>query len=38
VPADYFAYRIWVDDRTGIDDPAENLVGLSRARTMLETA
>jgi len=38
VQADYFAYRIWVDDRTGIDDPAENLVGLGRARTMLETA
>jgi homoserine kinase type II len=38
VQADYFAYRIWVDDRTGIEGPAENHEGLRHARTMLETA
>jgi homoserine kinase type II len=38
VQADYFAYRIWVDDRTGIEGPAENRKGLHHARTMLETA
>jgi len=38
VQADYFAHRIWVDDRTGIDDPAENHKGLRDARTGLETA
>jgi homoserine kinase type II len=38
VQADYFAHRIWVGDRTGIDDPAENHEGLRAARTGLETA
>jgi Ser/Thr protein kinase RdoA (MazF antagonist) len=38
VQADYFAYRIWIDDRTGIDDPVANVEGLRHARTMLETA
>jgi Ser/Thr protein kinase RdoA (MazF antagonist) len=38
VQADYFAHRIWTDDRTGIADPQENLDGLRHAREMLETA
>jgi Ser/Thr protein kinase RdoA (MazF antagonist) len=38
IQAHYFAYRIWVDDRTGIDDPAANHIGLRAARTGLETA
>jgi homoserine kinase type II len=38
VQADYFAYRISVDDRTGIEAPSENHKGLEHARTMLETA
>jgi Ser/Thr protein kinase RdoA (MazF antagonist) len=36
VQADYFAYRLYVDDRTGIADPAENHDGLCDARAGLE--
>jgi Ser/Thr protein kinase RdoA (MazF antagonist) len=35
VQADYFAWRIWIDDRTGVADPAENHVGLAHARAAL---
>jgi Ser/Thr protein kinase RdoA (MazF antagonist) len=35
VQADYFAYRLSVDDRTGIRDPAENRKGLYDARDAL---
>jgi homoserine kinase type II len=38
VQADYFAHRIWTDDRTGVDDPSENLDGLRHAREMLDSA
>lgn len=38
VQADYFAYRIFVDDRTGIEGPTDNYKGLREARTLLETA
>jgi Ser/Thr protein kinase RdoA (MazF antagonist) len=35
VQADYFARRVWADDRTGIADPAENRTGLAAARALL---
>jgi homoserine kinase type II len=38
VQADYFAQRIFVDDRTGIEGPEDNYKGLHAARAMLETA
>jgi homoserine kinase type II len=38
VQADYFAHRIFVDDRTGVEGPADNYKGLYEARAMLEAA
>lgn len=35
VQADYFARRVYDNDLTGIDDPAENSKGLDDARDML---
>jgi len=36
VQADYFAYRLHVDDRTGIAGPADNHLGLDDARAGLD--
>ncbi|WP_432564467.1 hypothetical protein [Kineococcus sp. SYSU DK003] len=36
VQADYFARRLVNDDRTGINDPAENFTGLHDARDFFE--
>ena len=38
VQAFYFAHRIWVDDRRGIDGPEENLKGLRHAREFFDAA
>ena len=38
VQADYFAHRIWIDDRRGLDGPDGNLKGLHDARDLFEAA
>lgn len=38
VQADYFAHRLWADDRRGVCSPADNLQGLHDARRHLDTA
>lgn len=38
VQADYFAHRVWVDDRRGVAGPEDNLRGLHHARDHFDTA
>jgi homoserine kinase type II len=38
VQASYFAHRVHVDDRRGIDGPEDNLKGLHHAREAFEAA